>query len=199
MRYSIWIILSVFIPVISLAESNLQASNYKTVSFNRADDRANVPAKETYEGLTRGSFDTETMSEVSPGYNLVPDRDIEYNISTFDTSMPVSTHGKTVYKDWENGTFDKEEMIVILPRDIAENLPEPLIIPYLEEVQTAVRSNKFISKEDNVYSEISQSEQLARCVLLGEKCEELFEPERRNSIYYRPILEQQKERKVISP
>lgn len=139
---------------------------------------------------------------------------IDYEITTPKGYFYGTVDGETAYKDWRRGTFDKERMNEIKPKDLPSNLPEPVVIPYVPPVVNEVPAGKPkkppLKGEDKIFVQIGKDEKKARCLILGQGCEELVEPEVKDSVYFRPIeaqkqkqleLEQEKikKRTVINP
>lgn len=137
---------------------------------------------------------------------------IEYRVTAPKGYYYGTVDGETAYKDWRRGTFDKERMIEVQPKDLPSNLPEPVIIPYVEpkvnEVPVGKPKQPPLKGEDKIFVQIGKDEKEARCFILGQGCEDLVEPEVKDSVYFRPIealQEQQggdtstKKREIIQP
>ena len=137
---------------------------------------------------------------------------IEYDITSPKGYYYGTVDGETAYKDWRRGTFDKERMNEVQPKDLPSNLPEPVVIPYVPPVVNEVPVGKPkkppLKGEDKIFVQIGKDEKKARCLILGQGCEELVEPEVKDSVYFRPIeaqkqkqleQEQAKKRTVINP
>lgn len=128
---------------------------------------------------------------------------IDYQITAPKGYYYGTVDGETAYQDWRRGTFDQERMVEVIPRDLPNNLPEPLVIPYappkVNEVPAGKDKKPPLKGEDKIFVQIGKDEKKARCLLLGQGCEELVKPKRKDSVYFRPILEQEKKREIIRP
>ncbi len=119
---------------------------------------------------------------------------IEYEITSPKGEYYGTIDGKTAYQDWRRGTFDREVMNEIKPADKPDNAPEPVVIPFVAPAVQEVpagKPKKPLKGEDKIFVQIGKDEKKARCFILGEGCEELVEPEVKDSIYFRPIQAQQ--------
>jgi len=134
---------------------------------------------------------------------------IDYEVTSPKGYFYGTVDGETAYKDWRRGTFDKERMNEIKPKDLPSNLPEPVVIPYVPPVVNEVPVGKpkkpALKGEDKIFVQIGKDEKKARCLILGQGCEELLEPEVKDSVYFRPIeaqrqkqQEQSKKRAIIN-
>ena len=139
------------------------------------------------------------------------ERPIDYEVTSPKGYFYGTVDGETAYKDWRRGTFDKERMNEIKPQDLPSNLPEPVVIPYVPPVVNEVPVGKpkkpALKGEDKIFVQIGKDEKKARCLILGQGCEELLEPEVKDSVYFRPIeaqrqkqqeQEQSKKRAIIN-
>lgn len=141
---------------------------------------------------------------------------IEYQVTAPKGYYYGTVDGETAYKDWRRGTFDKERMTEIKPQDLPNNLPEPVVIPFVEpkvnEVPVGEPKTPPLKGEDKIFVQIGKDEKKARCFILGQGCDELVEPETlKDSVYFRPIealqekqaeqaeAEKAKKREIITP
>lgn len=67
---------------------------------------------------------------------------IEYDITSPKGYYYGTVDGETAYKDWRRGTFDKERMKEVQPKDLPSNLPEPVVIPYVPPLVNEVPVGK---------------------------------------------------------
>lgn len=117
---------------------------------------------------------------------------IEYEVTQVRGYLYGTVDGKTAYQDWRRGTFDKERMIEVQPKKLPDNLPEPVVIPYTEpevsEVPVGQPKKQPLKGEDKIFAQIGKDEKEARCLILGEGCEELVKPkEEKDSVYFDAI------------
>lgn len=128
---------------------------------------------------------------------------IDYKVTAPKGYLYGTVDGETAYKDWRRGSFDKERMQEIVPQDLPDNLPEPVVIPFVapkvNEVAVGELKAPPLKGEDKIFVQIGKDELKARCFLLGQGCEELVKPEETDSVYFRPIEAQKKQRKIINP
>ena len=128
---------------------------------------------------------------------------IDYKVTAPKGYLYGTVDGETAYKDWRRGSFDKERMQEIAPQDLPDNLPEPVVIPFVapkvNEVAVGKLKDPPLKGEDKIFVQIGKDELKARCFLLGQGCEELVKPEETDSVYFRPIEAQKKQRKIINP
>ena len=126
---------------------------------------------------------------------------IKYEVTAPEGYFYGTVDGETAYKDWRRGSFDKERMTEIKAKDLPNDLPPPVVIPYtkptVKEVPVGKPKTPPLKGEDKIFVTIGKDEKKARCFLLGQGCEELVKPEEKDSIYFRPIEAQEKKRKVI--
>lgn len=129
-----------------------------------------------------------------------PPAPVPYTVTKVRGYLYGTVDGKTAYKDWRRGTFDKERMNEVKPGDLPSDLPEAVVIPYKDpkvlEVAVGKPKHPPLKGEDKIFVQIGSDEKKARCFLLGQGCEELSKPEEQDSVYYRPI---QKARQLIKP
>lgn len=132
-----------------------------------------------------------------------PKLPIDYEVTSPKGYFYGTVDGETAYKDWRRGTFDKERMSEIKPKDLPSNLPEPIIIPYVPPVVNEVPVGKpkkpALKGEDKIFVQIGKDEKKARCQILGQGCEELLEPEVKDSVYFRPIEAQKQKMQEQEP
>lgn len=116
---------------------------------------------------------------------------IEYDITSPKGYYYGTVDGETAYQDWRRGTFDKERMNEIQPQDLPSNLPEPVVVPFVEpsvsEVPVGKPKKPPLKGEDKIFVRIGKDEKKARCFLLGQGCEDLVEPEVKDSVYFSAI------------
>lgn len=126
---------------------------------------------------------------------------VPYKVTPVKGYLYGTVDGKTAYKDWRRGTFDKERMNEVQPADLPNNLPEPTVIPYTEpkvkEIAVGKPKRAPLKGEDKIFVQIGKDEKRARCLLLGEGCAELNKPKEQDSVYFRPI--KAPVRKVVAP
>lgn len=126
---------------------------------------------------------------------------IKYEVTSPKGYFHGTVDGETAYKDWRRGSFDKERMTEVRAKDLPSDLPPPVVIPYtkpkVKEVPVGEPKVPPLKGEDKIFVTIGKDEKKARCLLLGQGCADLVEPEEKDSIYFRPIEAQEKKRKII--
>lgn len=125
---------------------------------------------------------------------------IAYEITPVKGYLYGTVDGETAYQDWRRGTFDKERMVEVKPKELPSNLPEPVVIPYTEpkvnEVPVGKPKKPPLKGEDKIFVQIGKDEKEARCLILGEGCEELLQPkEEKDSVYF-DAIQKAKERQA---
>ncbi|MDO6512816.1 hypothetical protein [Neptuniibacter sp. 2_MG-2023] len=128
---------------------------------------------------------------------------LEYKVTSPKGDFYGTVDGETAYRNWQRGAFDREQMVEIRPKELPSDLPPAVVVHFAENnVNDSAKGQvkaPILTGEEKVFMRIAKDEQRARCVLLGQKCEAFLKPEDTDSVYYRPIEMQQKNRKVITP
>ncbi|WP_286239663.1 hypothetical protein [Neptuniibacter halophilus] len=130
---------------------------------------------------------------ITPGLQAEEESEvpIEYQVTVPKGYFYGTVDGETAYENWRRGSFDKEPMVEVQPEDLPSNLPKPVVVPFVpakvNEVPAGKSKKPVLKGEDKIFVQIGKDEQEARCFILGQGCEELAEPEVKDSIYFRPI------------
>jgi len=126
---------------------------------------------------------------------------IQYEVTAVKGYLYGTVDGETAYKDWRRGTFDKERMTEVKPKELPDNLPEPVVIPFVEskvrEVPVGKPKRPPLKGEDKIFVQIGEDEIKARCFILGEGCEQLEKPEEQDSVYYKAIEKAQEKQQAL--
>lgn len=128
------------------------------------------------------------------------EKPIEYQVTPVKGYLYGTVDGESAYKDWRRGTFDKERMVEVQPKQLPSKLPEPVVIPFAEpkvnEVPVGKPKKPPLKGEDKIFVQIGKDEIEARCLILGEGCELLIEPEEEKDSVYFKAIEKAKERQA---
>ena len=130
----------------------------------------------------------------------VEEKPIEYKVTQVKGYLYGTVDGDTAYRDWRRGTFDKERMVEVEPKELPSKLPEPVVIPYTDpkvnEVPVGKPKKPPLKGEDKIFVQIGEDVKEARCLILGEGCELLIEPEDEKDSVYFDAIEQAKTRQA---
>ncbi|MGH1461613.1 MAG: hypothetical protein ACRBB6_06230 [Neptuniibacter sp.] len=139
------------------------------------------------------------FSPIAPAEEIV-EKPIEYKVTPVKGYLYGTVDGETAYKDWRRGSFDQERMVEVQPQELPSNLPEPVVIPYTEpevsEVPVGKTKQPPLKGEDKVFVQIEEDVKEARCLILGEGCELLIEPEEEKDSVYFDAIEKAKARQA---